>query len=182
MTELSVADLQKRVYAAGHVPQIGAGMSPSAGGDDWFDIFAVLADPYLLSEIAEAMVPLVPTDAQALAGPELGGVPVVTALSRVTGLPSAWVRRTPKRYGDTTRLVEGAMVRGSHVVLIEPKVKSGRYAANLCAELRAIGAEVTHCLSVIDWERGGRDLLGAQGVDLRSLFTYAAVARVGRQG
>jgi len=39
------------------------------------------------------MVPLVPPDTEVLAGLEMGGIPVVTALGRHTGLPCAFVRK-----------------------------------------------------------------------------------------
>ena len=45
------------------------------------------------------MVPLVPAGTEGLAGLELGGVPLATMLSSVTGLPAYFVRKQPKKYG-----------------------------------------------------------------------------------
>lgn len=48
-------------------------------------------DPVLLDDIARAMTCLVPGDIEVLAGLEMDGIPVVTALGRHTGLPCAFV-------------------------------------------------------------------------------------------
>ena len=45
-----------------------------------------------LAAIAEAAAPLVPGGTEVLAGLELGGVPIATALSLRTGIPLALVR------------------------------------------------------------------------------------------
>ena len=49
-----------------------------------------------------------PSNTEILAGLELGGVPVATALSLTTGLPAVFVRKRPKTYG-TKKLAEGAV-------------------------------------------------------------------------
>ena len=54
---------------------------------EYFDKYRFEADPVLLDEIARQMAPLVPAGTEVLAGLELGGIPVVTALGRHTGLP-----------------------------------------------------------------------------------------------
>jgi orotate phosphoribosyltransferase len=59
-----------------------------------------------------------------LAGLELGGVPVATALGLVTGLPVAFVLTVAKPYG-TQRLVEGAEADGRWVLVVEDVVASG---------------------------------------------------------
>jgi orotate phosphoribosyltransferase len=68
--------------------------------------------------MAAEMIPLLPTGTEVLAGLELGGVPIATAISLATGIPAAFVRKKTKDYG-TCLAVEGADVRGKRVVLIE---------------------------------------------------------------
>ena len=46
----------------------------------------------LLADIAEALAPLVPAGTEVLAGLEMGGIPIATALSLRTGIPAAFVR------------------------------------------------------------------------------------------
>src|SRR5262245_51381750 len=73
----------------------------------YFDKYQFEADPVLLHAIAEAMAALVPAGTQVVAGLEMGGIPIATMLSQVTGLPAAFVGKEPKRYG-TCRYAEGA--------------------------------------------------------------------------
>ena len=64
--------------------------------DTYFDKYQFEADPELLRDIAEEMATLVPPHAEVLAGLEIGGIPIVTMLSQVTGLPAAFIRKEPK--------------------------------------------------------------------------------------
>src|SRR5687767_6910299 len=67
--------------------------------DTYFDKYLFEADPALLRDVADAAVALIPAGTEVLAGLELGGVPVATALSLATGLPVAFVRKEAKKYG-----------------------------------------------------------------------------------
>jgi orotate phosphoribosyltransferase len=53
----------------------------------YFDKYRFEADPGLLRRIASRMLGLVPPETQVLAGLELGGVPIATAMSLESGLP-----------------------------------------------------------------------------------------------
>ena len=64
-----------------------------ATASEYFDKYRFEADPRLLSRIAAAMVRLVPDEAEVLAGVELGGVPIATAMSLASGKPAAFVRK-----------------------------------------------------------------------------------------
>src|SRR5215218_2250101 len=84
----------------------------------YFDKYLFEADPVLLAAVARAATALVPPETEVLAGLELGGVPVATALSLATGLPVAFVRKEAKRYG-TAKLAEGAPIEGRKVLIVE---------------------------------------------------------------
>ena len=51
---------------------------------EYFDKYRFETKPELLRRVAEAMVPLLPADTDALGGLELGGVPIATMLSSLT--------------------------------------------------------------------------------------------------
>lgn len=136
----------------------------------YFDKYRFESDPALLSALAEALAPLVPSGVDVLAGLELGGIPLVTALSLHTGLPALFVRKRAKDYG-TCRLAEGGEVAGRRLLVVEDVVTSGGQVIASCDELRALGGIVAHALCVIDREAGGREALEARGIGLLSLFT-----------
>jgi orotate phosphoribosyltransferase len=139
---------------------------------EYFDKYRFEADPVLLFDIAAAMVPLLPADTQVLAGLELGGVPIATALSLRTGLPAAFVRKEAKSYG-TARLAEGAEIGGQRVTVIEDVITTGGQVVISTAQLRALGAIVEHVLCVIDRSPDHGAALAAEGLTMTSLLTRA---------
>jgi orotate phosphoribosyltransferase len=139
---------------------------------EYFDKYQFEADPALLDTIAGRLAALVPPRIEVLAGLELGGIAVVTALGRHTGLPCAFVRKQTKPYG-TARLAEGAEVSGRQVLVVEDVVTSGGQIAVSAEDLRALGAKVDAAVCVIDRAEGGAAALSAVGICLHALFTRA---------
>ena len=137
---------------------------------EYFDKYQFESDPRLLQGIAEAAALLIPPDTEVLAGLELGGIPVATAIGHVTGLPVVFVRKTAKEYG-TQRLAEGTEIRDRTVLVVEDVVTSGGQIAISTADLRALGAHVHHALCMVDREEGGAALLADSGLSLIALFT-----------
>jgi orotate phosphoribosyltransferase len=142
--------------------------------DTYFDKYQFESEPGLLHEIAQSMAPLVPAGTQVLAGLEMGGIPIVTMLSFVTGIPAAFVRKEPKAYG-TCRYAEGASLVGRQFVLVEDVVSSGGAIIDALAKLRSDGLVPAAAICVIDRESGGKEALAAQGLLLKPLFTFSQV-------
>ncbi|WP_256725738.1 orotate phosphoribosyltransferase [Streptomyces sp. IMTB 2501] len=170
-TPVTHSDLARRIHAASHLTghfTLRSGRSAT----EYFDKYRFEGDPVLLDEIAQRMALLVPSGTEVLAGLEMGGIPVVTALGRHTGLPCAFVRKQAKPYG-TCRLAEGADVEGRRVLVVEDVVTSGGQIVLSAADLRGLGAHVHEALCVIDREQGGADALAAEGIRLLSLLMAA---------
>ena len=137
----------------------------------YFDKYLFEADPLLLAAVAGAAAALIPAETEVLAGLELGGVPVATALSLATGLPVAFVRKEAKKYG-TAKLAEGAEVDGRRVLIVEDIVTTGGQVVLSARDLRSKGASLIGALCVIDRSSGDHQL-AEDGLDLISLFTAA---------
>lgn len=140
--------------------------------DFYFDKYQFEADPALLQAVAEMAAPLVPEGTEILAGLELGGVPIATALSLLTGLPQVLVRKQAKTYG-TERLAEGPGVRDRRVLVVEDVITTGGQVVTSTQELRSLGADVGTVLCVIDRrapEKAPDDQLAAAGLEVRALF------------
>jgi orotate phosphoribosyltransferase len=146
---------------------------------EYFDKYLFESDPELLRVIGTALVPLLPPDADALAGLELGGVPLATMLSQLTRLPAMFVRKQAKEYG-TRRLAEGGEVQGRRLTVVEDVVTSGGQVVASCTDLRERGAIVEHAVCVIDRESGGAKNLADIDVELRALFTMSELERAAR--
>jgi orotate phosphoribosyltransferase len=141
----------------------------------YFDKYLFESDPLLLKAIAEQLAQLVPSDTDIVAGLEMGGIPVVTAVSQITGIPAAFIRKARKDYG-TQKYAEGPELTGKNVVLVEDVVSSGGAILNILAMLNADGITPTLALCVIDRETGGRAALQQRGVELKPLFTMSEIA------
>ena len=144
--------------------------------DVYFDKYRFEADPVLLLDIARAMVPLIPLGTDVLAGLEMGGIPIVTMLSQVTGIPCAFIRKEAKPYG-TCRYAEGASLDGKNFILVEDVVSSGGAINDALEKLRSDGMNPACAICVIDRETGGKEALAANALVLQSLFTYSQVDR-----
>ena len=136
----------------------------------YFDKYLFEADPKLLVAIAAHMAKLVPDNTDVVAGLELGGVPVATAISLATGIPAAFVRKEAKTYG-TAKLAEGADIAGRHVLIIEDVITTGGQAAASAAQLRERGAKVDTVLCVVDRSGANHPGLDVLNLSVRSLFT-----------
>jgi orotate phosphoribosyltransferase len=105
-----------------------------------------------------------------LAGMEMGGIPLATVMSQLTGLPTVFVRKKAKEYG-TNKAAEGGAVDGRRVVLIEDVVTTGGALLASCRQLRSIDAQVDTVVCAIDREHGGRENLAAEALQLRAALT-----------
>lgn len=170
MGDAELADLARRV---GEACRLTGSFTLRSGqvSNTYFDKYLFEADPELLREVAAAAVRLIPAGTEVLAGLELGGVPVATALSLATGLPAAFVRKEAKKYG-TAKLAEGADIAGRRVLIVEDIVTTGGQVVLSARDLRERGAKLVGALCVID-RSGGSHQLAAEDLDLISLFTAA---------
>jgi orotate phosphoribosyltransferase len=101
---------------------------------------------------------------------ELGGIPLATVLSQLTGLPTVFMRKKAKEYG-TCKAAEGPPVDGMRVVLIEDVVTTGGALLDACPVLRELGATVEVVVCAIDRQQGGSERLAAAGLELRPALT-----------
>lgn len=92
--------------------------------EEYFDKYLFEFDPALLRRVASLMVYLVPEGTTRLGGLELGGVPLATMRSQLTGLPALFIRKQAKDYG-TCRLAEGGDPAGQTVLLVEDVITTG---------------------------------------------------------
>jgi orotate phosphoribosyltransferase len=140
--------------------------------DHYFDKYLFEGDAGLLRELADHMIPLVPPGTEVLAGLELGGVPVATALSLATGIEAVFVRKVAKSYG-TEKLAEGGQVADRQVLIVEDVITTGGQVVMSTENLRHLGAHVEQVLCVIDRSDGAHDRLDAAGLSVLSILTAA---------
>lgn len=138
----------------------------------YFDKYRFEGTPSLLKPLARAMADLLPAETEILAGLELGGIPLVTAISLETGLPAAFIRKEAKAYG-TCRAIEGQQVCGRKVTFIEDVITTGGAVED--AYHLALG-EQAHILAVICaiWRGEGTPAIqGVPQLPVLPIFTRA---------
>jgi orotate phosphoribosyltransferase len=125
-------------------------LSGGVRSDYYIDKFRLFSDPHVLRRIARLFVPLLTeTNPDLIAGTELGGVVIATAVSQMSGLPLIAVRKSPKGYGAfADEYVEGPYEPGQHILLLEDVVTSGRELLAAKARLEELGLRVTPCAVV----------------------------------
>ena len=140
-------ELAKKIFEVAHLTgefKLRSGQV----SNEYFDKYRFEAQPLILKEIAKHMAPLIPAGTEILAGLEMGGIPIATALSLETGIPVAFIRKEAKEYG-TCQFAEGLDLKGKRVCIIEDVVTTGGQVVLSTADIRSLGAKVDQVLCVI---------------------------------
>ena len=138
----------------------------------YWDKYRFESYPHLLTAIVKEMARLLPSECDGLAGLELGGIPLATALSLHTRLPCFYVRKEAKTYG-TCNLIEGGAAAGSTLVVIEDVITTAGQVCTSIEQIRAEGYTVEHVVAAIDRQAGGAAKINALGCSFASVFTLA---------
>lgn len=145
--------------------------------NEYFDKYLFESQPALLARVAAQMEALVPEGTELLGGLELGGVPIATMLSSLTGHATLFVRKKAKEYG-TCKLAEGPAVEGRRVTLVEDVITTGGAVRDATRELRARGAIVEVVICAIDRSPDGINPLADVDLEVRPVLTKAQLDAV----
>jgi orotate phosphoribosyltransferase len=148
--------------------------------NEYFDKYLFESDPELLMAIIKQMKLLIPKDTELLAGLEMGGIPLVTALSIETGMPSAFVRKAAKEYG-TCKIAEGGEISGKKICVIEDVVTTGGQIIKSVQELRDRGGIVENVLCVIQRNPNASEILAKEGLALKPVLTMEYINEAARK-
>jgi orotate phosphoribosyltransferase len=170
-------DLAQRIYQTAHITGDFT-LRSGAKSNEYFDKYLFEAEPALLKDIAAAMAAMVPPGIDALAGLEMGGIPLATMISQFTGLPVLFVRKQAKEYG-TCKIAEGGTVSGRKLLMVEDVVTSGGAILDAAKALRDEGAVLGPVICVIDRESGGPANLAKAELQLKPLFTMSELKAAG---
>lgn len=131
----------------------------------------VLVGEALLARIREF-----PGGVDAVAGVELGGCPLASAVAFASAnephpLDAVYIRKTTKDHG-TRKLLEGAeqLAPGSRLAIVEDTVTTGGSTLRALEAVRRAGFEVAGVVAVVDRLEGGAAAIADAGVRFTALY------------
>ena len=136
----------------------------------YFDKYRFEGQPSIMHSVAHHMARLIPTDTHRLAGVELGGIPMVTALSMHTDIPCVFIRKTAKEYG-TAAQVEGSFEKSDRLLIVEDVVTTGGQVIEMLRNMREDGFNIIGCMAVLNRKQGADEAFEAENIPFWSLFS-----------
>lgn len=117
-----------------------------------------------------------------IAGGETAGIPFAAWIAANMGLPMQYVRKKPKGFGRDAQ-IEGDIVEGQRVLLVEDLTTDGRSKVKFCEALRRAGAQVSDTIVVFYYDifPETREMLTEHGLRLHALATWWDVLEVCKQ-
>ncbi len=115
-------------------------------------------------------------DVDAVGGPEMGAIPVATAVAMASHLegkdiPAFIVRKNAKEHG-TRKEIEGFLNNGDRVVIVEDVVTTGESVIRAIEAARNRQCKVVKVIALVDRHEGGSDRLRREGYDFESILDF----------
>ncbi len=119
----------------------------------------------------------------AVAGGETAGIPYAAWISDALNVPMQYVRKKPKGFGRMAQ-IEGELLEGQKVVLVEDLASDGGSKILFVKALRDAGAVCEHCLVVFFYGAfpGAIESLAQDNIGLHYLCTWADVITAAEAG
>ena len=110
-----------------------------------------------------------------VAGVPLAGIPFASQIAYNLKKPFLYVRKGARLHGRARR-VEGILISGDRVLLIDDLVTTGLTLRKAAEAVRAEGGVVTEAVTLLDREEGGKEKLLKSGIKLHALLRISEVA------
>lgn len=112
-----------------------------------------LSFPHIRSYIKNAFLSFIQSnypDVEVIAGVATAGIPQGALLADALDLPFVYVRSEAKKHGLTNQ-IEGKIIQGQKIIIIEDLVSTGGSSLKAVAALREAGGEVLALLSIMTY-------------------------------
>ena len=131
--------------------------------------------PSIRREIAAGMVEVIKEKypaVEVVAGTATAGIPHAAWVSELLDLPMIYVRDSAKKHGKTNQ-IEGRVLEGQKVVIIEDLISTGLSSLKVAKALREAGAEVLGVVAIFSYElKKAQDAFEDAGVEYITLTNY----------
>ncbi|SEM46281.1 orotate phosphoribosyltransferase [Mesobacillus persicus] len=140
-----------------------------------------LSYPKIRKEIAQGLQELILThfpEAEMVAGTATAGIPHAAWVSDLLESPMCYVRSKAKGHGKGNQ-IEGAVLPGQKVVVVEDLISTGGSVISAVEALREAGCEVLGAVAIFTYElEKGKELLREAGVEVYSLTDFTTLSEV----
>ena len=110
-----------------------------------------------------------------IAGVPLAGIPFASQIAYNLEKPFLYVRKGIRHHGRQRR-VEGILVSGDRVLLVDDLVTTGLNLKKAAESIRAEGGVVKEAVAFLDREEGGKEKLERSGIKVHTLLKISEVA------
>ncbi|WP_156096062.1 orotate phosphoribosyltransferase [Methanobacterium sp. SMA-27] len=155
-----------------HVVKYGKFTLSSGKESNYYvDMKRAITDPIILSKVAEIISEKLDiNDTDKVAGPALGAIPIVTAVSILSSIPMLMIRKEKKDYG-TSELIEGDLKEGDKVIVLEDVTTTGGSLIKAVKAVSENGGLVKKAFVIVDRDEGAIDNLKREGIELEPLVS-----------
>ena len=140
-----------------------------------------LTAPEVRTDVEKGLAQLIDEEypgVEVLMGTSTAGIAHAAITAHLMGLPMGYVRTGAKDHGRKNR-IEGRLVPGQKVVVVEDLISTGGSAIDTVEALREAGAEVLGIVSIFTYGmQKGLDRLAKAAVKNVSLTNFDVIARV----
>ncbi|WP_138414951.1 orotate phosphoribosyltransferase [Aquibacillus sediminis] len=131
--------------------------------------------PKIREKIAEAFIELInrlDEKPDVIAGCATAGIPHAAWIAEKTGLPMVYVRSKPKEHGKGNQ-IEGEIVPGQNVVVIEDLISTGGSSLNAALALQQEGANILGVLAIFSYGlTQASEAFNREGLSMQSLTNF----------
>jgi len=113
-------------------------------------------------------------DFDRIAGIPIAGIPFASILAYNLSKPFIFIRQGVRLHGRERR-IEGVLISGDRVLLVDDLITTGLSLRRAAAAVRSEGGVVTDAFVLLDREEGGTKRLLDGGVEVHSLFRVSEV-------
>ena len=110
-----------------------------------------------------------------IAGVPIAGIPFASQIAYNLKKPFLYVRKRVRLHGRQRR-VEGILVSGDNVLLVDDLVTTGLTLKKAADAVIAEGGVVKEAVALLDREEGGKEKLAKNGIKLHALLKISEVA------
>lgn len=164
-----MSDIGSLIKEVGAIKKGKFKLSNGSLTDFYIDKYVFETRPEVMEKIAEQIATMLEeSEIDLIVGPELGAVPLVTAVSLKTGIRCAFIRKGQKHYGTQAR-IEGSIQKGQRVAIVEDVTTTGNTILETAELVEEVGGLPERLIVVVDRNEGAVDNVNDAGHELEYL-------------